>query len=498
MGKITTNTLFYGDNLDILREYIDDESIDLIYLDPPFNSKATYNILFEEKNGSDSAAQIKAFEDTWHWDSFTERVFKQTVEAGGKVSQALTAFRILLGNNDLLAYLTMMAPRIKELFRVLKPSGNIFLHCDPTASHYIKILLDSTFGGRNFVNEIVWCYSHGGRSKKCFGKKHDIIFWYSKSDKYIFNLDDVKIPMKSGVESFGGRLETDKDGRVYRLVYGTKNKKGETKYYKYYLDEGKIPEDYWTDINSIQSGSQERLGYPTQKPEALLERIIKAGSNENGTVLDPFCGCGTAISVAQKINRNWIGIDITHAAINLIKRRLYDSYKDNVNYEVIGEPVSLPDAKQLAEQDPYQFQWWSLGLVGARPTEGKKGADTGIDGRLFFFDDESGNTKQIIFSVKAGHIIPNHIRDLRGVLDREKAEIGVFITLKEPTPKMKSEAASCGFYESLWGLHPKLQILTIQDLLEGKRIDMPPGVNRTYKKAIRIKKDDDIQHKLDL
>jgi hypothetical protein len=260
---------------------------------------------------------------------------------------------------------------------------------------------------------------------------------------------------------------------------------------KRYLDEQEgIPVDsVWSDIPPIQSQSEERLGYPTQKPLALLERIIKASSNEGDIVFDPFCGCGTTIAVAQRLKRRWIGIDITHLAVTLIKHRLYSVFEHNAIYKVIGEPVSLPDADTLAKQDPYQFQWWALGLVGARPVEEKKGADKGIDGRLYFHEDAKGKTKQIIISVKAGHTGVAHIRDLRGVLEREKAEIGVLIILQEPTKAMRSEAAGSGFYESPWGKHPRLQILTVAELLQGKRIDYPPSkqVNVTFKKASKPK-----------
>ncbi len=257
--------------------------------------------------------------------------------------------------------------------------------------------------------------------------------------------------------------------------------------YKRYLDEmpGVPLQDLWIDIPPIIAGTAERLGYPTQKPEALLERIIKSGSNEGDTVLDPFCGCGTTIAAAQKLNRRWIGIDITNLAITLIRSRLADTFAGSVTYEVIGEPVSLPDAKRLAEDDPYQFQWWALGLVGARPVEQKKGADRGIDGRIYFHVGD-GKTRQIIFSVKAGHVNVSHIRDLRGVLDREKADMGVLISLEDATGPMRKEAASTGFYASPWGKHARLQLITVEELLTGKTIDRPPiQTSTTFKRAPR-------------
>ncbi len=229
------------------------------------------------------------------------------------------------------------------------------------------------------------------------------------------------------------------------------------------------------DVFPLNSQARERLGYPTQKPEALLERIIAASSNERDTVLDPFCGCGTTIAASQKLKRHWVGIDITHLAIGLIRHRLVDTFGGRARYEVIGEPVSTPDAAKLAKDDPYQFQWWALGLVGARPVEGKKGADKGIDGRIFFHEGDKDKTKQIILSVKAGHVTVSHLRDLRGVIDREKAEIGVLLCMDEPTAPMRKEAASAGFYKSPWGEHSRLQLLTIDDLLTGKTIDRPPA-----------------------
>lgn len=251
---------------------------------------------------------------------------------------------------------------------------------------------------------------------------------------------------------------------------------------------GKHPDDVWP-LQPIMPSAKERLGYPTQKPERLLEYILRASSNEGNLILDPFCGCGTAVAVAQRLNRRWIGIDITHLAISLIKHRLLTAFGDKVSFKTIGEPVTLPDALALASQDRYQFQWWALGMVGARPTEKKKGADAGIDGRLLFHDEPSGGrTKQIIFSVKSGGVDVGDVRDLLGVLDQQKAEIGVLLTLQEPTGPMRKAAASAGFYSSPWGTkHPRLQIRTIAELLEGRAVDRPaaavPGVNVTLKDA---------------
>lgn len=481
---MTDNALYYGDNLDVLRQYIKDESIDLIYLDPPFNSSATYNVLFMEQNGARAAAQAQAFKDTWQWDQEAARSYLEVVEAGGKVSQAMQAFRTFLGENDMLAYLAMMAPRLVELRRVLKSTGSIYLHCDPTASHYLKMLMDAVFGPSCFMNEIIWSYRRYTAVSNRFQRLHDVVLFYDRGSKATFNDLRGEYGPKSGTAD--SHYKQEEDGRWYRW----QKRRGQEPY-KVYLSEGRRLGDVW-DLPHINASANERLGYPTQKPEVLLERIIQASSNEGDTVLDPFCGCGTTIAAAQKLSRRWIGIDITHLAVTLIKNRLRDAFGEDVRniYRVIGEPVSTPDAEALAASDPYQFQWWALSLVDARPVEQKKGADKGIDGRLYFHDDaERGKTKQIIFSVKAGQANVAHVRDLRGVLERENAEIGVLISMREPTKSMRSEAATVGFYDSPWGSrHPRLQILTIRELLEGKGIDYPPSRgNVTFKKAPKAK-----------
>ena len=523
------NQLFYGDNLDVLRRYIKDDSVDLVYLDPPFKSNQDYNVLFAEKDGTAAAAQFRAFEDTWEWNQDSAALYEQLVEGGGRVSDVMQAFRRFLGTNDMLAYLTMMAPRLVELCRVLKSTGSIYLHCDPTASHYLKILLDAVFGPENFRNEIVWKRTSAHNdARRRFGIQNDSLLLFSKADGATFNraygaYSDSYIKSHYSMIDKDGRRYTTRDLRSpgprpnltydykgYKphpngwsvsfevmqdldakgLLYFPKDKSGRLRI-KRYLDEmpGTPFGNVWDDISPINSQAQERLGYPTQKPEALLERLIKASSNEGDTILDPFCGCGTAISVAQRLNRNWIGIDITHLAIGLIKSRLRDAFGEEVakTYAVIGEPTSLPDAAELAKEDPYQFQWWALGLVGARRTDQKKGADHGIDGRLFFHDEGgTGKTKQILLSVKAGHVNVSQLRDLRGVIDREKAEIGVLLCLEDVTKPMRTEAASAGFYKSPWGNHPRLQILTIGELFEGKGIDYPhPAGNLTFKRAPR-------------
>jgi site-specific DNA-methyltransferase (adenine-specific) len=473
MDTLKTNVLYYGDNLEILRKYIPENSIDLVYLDPPFNSKKDYNILFKENGGVESEAQIKAFTDTWHWTQAAENTYHDIVTNGPlKVGQLIGALHDAIGQNDVTAYLVMMSTRLIELHRVLKPTGSLYLHCDPTASHYLKLVLDQVFGPANFRNEIVWCYRQGGRSNRIFGRKHETIFFYTKTNKWAFNADNVRIPY----HGTGGYQTSGKGVNIAGKVY------------KPHL-EGKISEDWW-DIPSLPPMDKERLGYPTQKPLALLERIIGASSNEGDVVLDPFCGCGTALVAAQKLNRRWIGIDITHLAITLMRNRIRDSFP-SIQFEVIGEPVDLASAKALARQDRYQFQWWALGLIKARPLgEKRKGADKGIDGVIQFIDDPTGKPKRAVVQVKSGHVAVNAIRELKAVAAHDA--LGIFITLEPPTAPMQTEAVSTGFYHSPgWDKdYPKIQILTVEELLHGKAVDMPPQTqtNVTFAKAPKVSK----------
>ena len=572
MTESASNLLYYGDNLDILRRYVKDETVDLVYLDPPFNSNTNYNVLFAEKDGSKAASQIQAFSDTWTWNQESESVFAEIVTAGGRVGDCLQAFRTFLGECDMLAYLVMMAPRLMELRRTLKSTGSIYLHCDPVASHYLKMLMDAMFGPANFLNEVIWKRTSAHSGSKRWGPVHDLILFYAKSAAFVWNpvfqeysaeyvegfyryMDDKgrfrmgdltgagtrsgesgqpwrgvnptdngrhwAVPNKVLLETLGKKILSltvqqkldalDKQGLIYWPP------KGKMPCFKRYLnEEAGVPiVDVITDINPIGAQAAERLGYPTQKPQALLDRIISASSNPGDVVLDPFCGCGTTIAAAQALGRAWIGIDITHLAITLIKQRLKDSFgiEQDVRttpsgkgetakvgeaaaeygaaakrqFHVVGEPTSEPDAAALAASDPYQFQWWALGLVGARPVEQKKGADKGIDGRIIFQGDKQGIFESVILSVKAGHTNVAHIRDLKGVLEREKAAIGVLISMQEATSPMKTEAVTAGFYESaLWGRkYPRIQLFTVAELLAGKTIEMPPirQVQATFKKA---------------
>ncbi len=538
MPDIHKNTLFYGDNLPILREHIADESVDLIYLDPPFNSSRTYNVLFKEESGKESEAQITAFDDTWHWNAAAEQTYQDLATASApQISTMISALRQFIGSNQMMAYLVMMAARLVELRRVLKPTGSLYLHCDPTASHYLKIILDTIFGAENYQNEITWkrssAHSDTKQGRKAYGNICDVILYYTKSNDYVFNtqyadydeeyirttynnLDpDGRRWKSSDLTGPGGgakgnpsyeflgvmrywRYSKDNmekllaEGRIYQ------SKPGAVPRMKHYLDEmSGIPlQNIWNDISPIGAQAAERLGYPTQKPLALLERILQVSSNPGDLVLDPFCGCGTTIAAAEKLGRRWIGIDITHLSITLQKYRLKDAFGlvEKKDYAVIGEPEDLRSAQQLAQDDRYQFQWWALSLIEARPLgqtggkQGKKGSDKGIDGVIAFIDDATGKAKQVLVQVKSGKVKSGDIRDLRGVVDRDNGAIGVFITLEPPSKDMLAEAVSAGYYHSPgWDKdYPKLQILTIEDLLKGAEVKMPPA-SVTFKQAEKVK-----------
>ena len=512
-----TNVLYYGDNLEILRKYIPDNSIDLVYLDPPFNSKATYNVLYKEQTGESSQAQITAFEDTWHWGMESERALQDIFEsatAPPAVKDFMSVMPKFLGKKtDMAAYLAMMCVRLLELKRVLKDTGSIYLHCDPTASHYLKIVMDAIFGAPNFRNEIIWKRTQAHNDPKRCGNVHDIILNFVKdNDKAVWYGGGHKISQDYLRSHYSN---VDSQGKHYQLVvchapgsgpprtfFGKTIDPPKGRHWTWtqenidkLIAEGRIAQtrtgglrliqyapdlvplqDVWIDIDPVNSQARERLGYPTQKPETLLERIIKSSSNEGEIVLDPFCGCGTAIVVAHKLNRKWIGIDVTHLAISTMKWRLEKKFP-NIKYKVVGEPKDFESAKELASQNKYQFQWWAVSLVGGQPYgDKKKGADTGIDGYLFFMD-EKNKVKKAIIQVKAGTVSVSQIRDLIGVIQREKAEMGIFLCLESATKPMQMEADSQGFYHSPLGKdYPKIQIFTIEQLLEDKKPDIPPWI----------------------
>jgi site-specific DNA-methyltransferase (adenine-specific) len=483
---VERNTLYYGDNLDVLRRHVKDESIDLVYLDPPLSSYATYNVLIQKRDDTPAPSPIEAFGDTWHWDQEAAETYRDVVEQGGRVADALQALRTFIPESDMLAYLAMMAPRLVELHRTLKDTGAIYLHCNPTASHYFKMLLDAVFGREQFGNEIIWrrhavSVTPVGRYRRV----HDVILYYAKGAKPVWN--KPRDPLDTARET---RLFPSKNDFAASMRY---------------MEEGDVPtEDVWADIDALRSWHAERLGHSTQKPVALLERIVRASSNEGDTVLDPFCGCGTTIAAAQSLGRKWIGIDLTHLAIGLIKVRLQDAHGlvAGTDYAVVGEPTDLPGAWELAAENPSQFQAWALGLVSARTaTSAKKGSDKGIDGRILFHDESGAGTKtkQIILSLKAGGTNVGHVRDLIGVLQREGAQIGVLLTMHEPTQAMRAEAAGAGFYKSPWvGTFPRVQLITVADALNGKRIEYPveypTHITNTIEEAPHVEEDEYLSH----
>ncbi len=536
------NRLYFGENLQWLRnpKEFPDASVDLVYLDPPFNSNADYNVLFRETSGAVSQAQFHAFTDTWSWADAAE-TYHQFIDTCPNVAvvEMMEAFHSFLKNSPMMAYLAMMAPRLVELHRVLKETGSLYLHCDPTASHYLRLVLDGVFGAKFFRNEIIWKRKSGRGETNLktnrFGQQNDVILFYGKSDQSVFNnLFSAESAEDYVTERF---KHSDENGRRYRkspltspsmrpnLIYEYKGYSPPEKGWavsrevmeqmdregrlvfpsdksrrierKQFLDEykGHPIHSIWLDIAFINPMATERLGYPTQKPVALLERIISASTNPGDVVLDPFCGCGTTIHAAQKLGRQWIGIDVTYLAINLIKRRLRDAFGEEIQFEEKGQPTDLGGARQLADNDKFQFQHWALSLVHARPLkEGDgKGADRGVDGLLYFYEteesklakksglkSESAHREKIIVQIKGGGTGAKDIRDLIGTVENQKAIGGILITLDKPTKPMRDEAASAGRYDArLWQKgYPKIQIVAIAGLLDGtETINAPPSVN---------------------
>ncbi len=525
------NALHYGDNLTVLRDSIASESVDLIYLDPPFNSNATYNVLFRAPAGQQSEAQLEAFDDTWHWGDSASRAFDDVIHGRNPdVATMLRAMRSFLGENDMMAYLAMMAARLIELHRVLKPTGSLYLHCDPTASHYLKILLDAVFGAGRLQNEIIWkrtsAHSDHTQGARHFGRVTDTVLFYAKGENQTFHVQFSNYD-QSYIDRDYRRL--DPNGRRYRLsdmsgpggaangnpvyeVMGVtrpwryskermdqfvadgrveQTRPGAVPQLKRYLDEmpGVPVQNLWADMPGINNRASEFLGYPTQKPLALLERIINASSNPGDIVLDPFCGCGTAVHAAEKLGRQWIGIDITHLSISLIERRLKDAFPA-IAFDVHGTPKDFAGARDLAARNKDQFQWWAISLVDAVPQGGvkKKGMDRGIDGIRWVRTGPRGtDVEQVIVSVKGGdNVTSAMVRDLKGTVDRENAAAGLFVTLAEPTREMQREAAASGLFETSFGRHPKIQIITIRELLAGIRPDLPSlGRNEGFRSTPR-------------
>lgn len=525
----TGNRLYYGDNLDVLRSHVADASIDLVYLDPPFNSNASYNILFRSPAGTGADASIEAFDDTWSWGPAAAGAMMDITQGGNhKLHVLMQAMRTAIGENAMMAYLAMMAVRLQELHRVLKPSGSLYLHCDPTASHYLKLVLDAVFGAENYLNEVIWKRTSAHSSSKRFGPVHDVILFYKRSSDHIWNASFQPYDA-SYIDAF--YTHVDANGRRWRRSdltgAGTRNgatgerwrgidvtakgrhwawppdelermdKTGRLHWpakangmpmLKRYLDEqpGVPAQDVISDIPPMHNLSDERLGYPTQKPRALLERIVAASSNPGDVVLDPFCGCGTAVDAAQKLGRRWVGIDITHLAIGLIEKRLREGYGDAARFETIGSPRDLASAQRLAQDDPHQFQHWITLRLGGWPwMGGKKGGDRGVDG-YFYYVGAGGQTETGVISVKAGHHVnPAMVRDLGRVMQRDGHKLGLFVCAAMPTRGMEQEADSHGLVQTEFGRFPALQIFTLAELFGDRHPRLPPLVSPN-RKAPRV------------
>jgi DNA modification methylase len=525
------NRLYYGDNLSVLKQHVQAESVDLVYLDPPFNSARSYNVIFErhqiEPNAD--AAQIQAFDDTWVWTPVTEQQYATYVggDLPNLVADALSAMRTLLGENDAMAYLVNMAPRLVQLYRVLKPSGTLVLHCDPTMSHYLKIILDAIFGAGKFINEIIWQRTTAHNRTTRFGPVHDVLLVYGKGTSWTWNpiytpytQEYIESTYRSIDPETGRRFSTEKltasnpgtryewngvwpSGNQYWGVSEETMKRLEAEgrlYYSKtglarlinYLDQmpGRLAQDVWTDIPPIGAQAAERLGYPTQKPVALMERILNAFSNTGDLVLDPFCGCGTTVDAAQKLGRNWIGIDITYLSVDLIEKRLEHIYGHDIRetYEVLGIPRDRAAALALFSRSPFDFERWAVSLVSGQPNQ-KQVGDKGIDGVARFPLDGKGAVGRVLVSVKGGkQLNPAMVRDLGGTVWTQKAEMGVLITNTPPTRGMIDEANHAGTYQHphYAQAFPRIQLITVDELLSGKRPQMPPTI-LPYIQALKAK-----------
>ncbi|NMN58018.1 site-specific DNA-methyltransferase (adenine-specific) [Xanthobacter sp. SG618] len=522
-----SNKLFFGDNLTVLREHVPDESVDLVYLDPPFNSQARYNVLFKSPREDVASAQVAAFLDFWSWGKEAEAAFHDLMLRGGSTASFLGAFRNALGESDMMAYLVMMAARISELRRALKNTGSLYLHCDQTAGHYLKIIIDGIFGPDCFKSEITWkrSSSHGNVSAN-YGALTDSIFFVTRGRNYTWNQqyhefsDDYVAGKFTNMDPDGRRWQSvslrnpalrpnlkynycASNGQKYephpngwavklermqaydsegRLHYPARP--GGQLRVKQYLDESKGVrlQNLWTDIPALNSQAKERIGYPTQKPIALLERIIATSSNAGDIILDPFCGCGTSVHAAEKLGRRWMGIDVSIHAIHVIEKRLSEAFGPDRVPKASGIPADFETAARLAASDPFQFQWWANYLVGVHILkEVKKGADRGIDGELFFPNGPGRPYGRMLTSVKAGkNVGPAMVREFRGVLEREKAEMGLFICLDDPTAAMEKEAVVAGFAPVVHGRVPRLQIVSMREWFAGRRPQLPPVERLPY------------------
>ena len=516
------NQLFYGDNLVVMQKQIDDETVDLCYIDPPFHSRRTYHRVYND--GKDEIGQTQAFVDTWVWGQSAEiqrELLRSDQQDSRRLADTIDGLEKILGKGGMLAYLVNMAIRFAEIWRVLKPTGGFYLHCDSTASHYLKMILDAVFcdRGGKFNNEIIWRRHYSHNDGKKLGCIHDTIFYYTKSRNYTYHRQFIEYDAAYIAKHYH---LTDENGRPFRSVSMNGAGQGEARYfgekrlapptgrhwiwaqdrinkaleegiiyftpngvprYKQYLDamRGVTVQDTWTDFYGLSSHDKERLGYATQKPLALLERIIKLSSNEGDLVLDAFCGCGTTLDAAYSLGRRWIGIDVTYNAISLILKRLKARFGNDVMQQIqlTGIPRDLEAASALAhKQDDRlrkEFEKWVILTYTDNHAKinDMKGSDRGMDGIA------SVPAGKVVLSVKSGNVSVTDVRDLRGVMAREVAAAGVLLTLKVPSQPMRKEAAKWGSIADPTGSHEpnkvqKLQIVTIQELLDGARMNLPP------------------------
>lgn len=519
--------LYFGDNLDVTPRYVEPASVDLIYLDPPFNSSARHNVLFQSPRDDVANAQVGAFLDFWIWGYESERAFDHLMtQVGGETAAIISALRSALGESDMMAYLVMMAVRLVELHKTLKPTGCMYLHCDPTASHYLKIILDAIFGVCNYRNEITWRRSKNPKGSQHRPKRYspdtDTLLFFAKTDDAYLRIKRIKRQLneeellekydrKDNLGRFtdgpivrsasmgergnlcyiykdydpspwGWRMEREKLEAIDRRGDLGWTSKG-TPYRKLRMedDTGAPVGNCWTDIDSINPQADERVGYPTQKPLALLHRIIQASSDEGDLVLDPFCGCGTTVHAAEELNRRWIGIDISIHAIHVIQERMGKAFGPARVPKAIGIPADYDSAADLAQNHPFQFQWWANYLLGVHLLkEVKKGPDRGIDGQLFFPNGPGRPYGRLLTSVKAGKVAPAMVRELRGVIDREDAEMGLFVCLNAPTKEMQREADAAGIAKTVHGYLPRLQIMAIDRWFQNLRPKLPPIKNLPY------------------
>lgn len=472
------NTLYYGDCLTVMRD-MPLGSVDLVYLDPPFNSNRDYNAIYEDETGRPLPDQIEAFNDLWELSPERERAIRTMpvlLREYGVDDEVAQFWRFWMDalrktNPKLLAYLSYMTERLLPLRGILKPTGSIYLHCDTTASHYIKVMMDSIFGHANFRNEIYWYYynkMHDSR-KKLFPKATDSILFYARDARANFVFHQLREERETPVRQL---KRVKKDGKIVnardengKLIYQTKT--------------DKTIDNVWR-IPALQPASPERLGYPTQKPIKLLERIIRASSDEGQTVFDPFCGCATTIEAAHMLNRKWIGIDIAiHAVKRVAKVRLEDrlGLREGVDFKIEGVPLTLEGAQDLWTRDKYHFQKWAIEQIDGFVTA-KRTSDGGIDGRLYFALPDDPNLQSMVIEVKGGQSVGiNAVRDLRGVLERDSALMAGLIVMDDLGDRkmhnFRREMAEAGDLDVNGVLYSRMQILTIPEILAGRRFHTP-------------------------